>query len=84
MKRGKSLLFFIFVLVFSLNLYFVSSECEEDDIMMKLSGENGALASLWNVSNYPVSLCYSEFFGKEYSGEDPRECNGGNSLVYLQ
>lgn len=85
MKKSEDVLFFTFVLVLSLSLCFVSSECASDeDVIVKISGENGALAGLWNVSSYSTSICYSDFFGKTYSGENPRECNGGNSLFYLQ
>lgn len=83
MERKEGLVLFLVCVVICFS-FLVSAECEEEDIIFRVSSDSKSFASLWDYLDSPVSLCYSDFFGEKYIGENIRECNGGNSIAYLQ
>lgn len=52
--------------------------CSDNQIIMRLFGEENTHGALWNESIYPVKVCYNEIFGSYFDnkGMDPHQCSG--------
>ena len=63
---------------------FASAECsgDSDQVIMKFSSLLNAHGALWNQA-YDLNVCYNDLFTEDYSGTTPHECDGDDTLLYL-
>lgn len=79
MKKGIGVLFvFLFLLV---NLTLVSAVCDDDQTLFRLYRENNSHVSVYSDGNYPIEVCYNEFFEIDYMGSESHTCNADESNV---
>lgn len=55
-------------------------------LIMRLSTQTNAHvqnASAYGTGNYPVEVCYNEIFGQLYTGANPFQCTGTNTVVKI-
>lgn len=81
MKRGILVAFL--VLLFSVSFVFAVADysCDDSQIIMRLSGETNAHVGAWSDSSYPIEICYDDYFDEVFSGDNPHECTGLNTVV---
>lgn len=70
-------IFFGFFFLFS----FISASCSDNQMMFRLYQNTNSHVALWDQVNYTIPLCYNDFFGYNYSGENSHNCSQTNSNV---
>ncbi|MBX4211898.1 hypothetical protein KW787_00370 [Candidatus Pacearchaeota archaeon] len=58
-----------------------AAECDDSQIIMRLSSNNNAHGSLWS-GDYATKICYNSLFGINYSGPSPHDCSA-NTVITL-
>jgi len=66
----------------------VQPGCEiQNQTILTLYSENNSHAAVFNSTyndpNYGVPICYDTLFGHEYTGDNPWNCTGNNSIINL-
>jgi len=77
----------IFILLFTLGIVSAAScgNPDDDDLMFRLAANTNAHVELWSESNYPIEVCYSDFFsGDPSSGHTCVGPGNGNTLFWLR
>ena len=60
--------FFVLILVISI-MGFVSADCSESQLIMRLSSASNAHGALFNQS-YSYQVCFNNIFGESYTGSN--------------
>lgn len=58
-------------------------QCQEDQLILRLSNEQNAHGELWNEGTYDTSICFNSIFGSYYTGSNPHTCTGSNTVLKL-
>ncbi|MBC8435097.1 PKD domain-containing protein, partial [archaeon] len=80
MKKGIGVLFVFLFLVSS-----VYAVCSDDQTLFKLYRENNSHVSTYSDGNFPIEVCYNEFYGINYLGLEPHDCyeDNGNVVFWI-
>lgn len=79
----KRVLIVITLLIVLISCGVVFADCNEDQLIMRLSSETNAHAQNATIGTYLTSICYNDIFGVDYSKENPRVCDGMNNILSL-
>ncbi|MEK6872419.1 MAG: hypothetical protein AABW90_00215, partial [Nanoarchaeota archaeon] len=82
MSKNYIILVFLFI-IFLVGLVNAAQNCDSNQTIMKLSGENNSHGALWNDAIYTTKICYDVLYGKSFTGANPPGCTGNNKVVGL-
>lgn len=73
-------------IVFSIFLMgnFVNANCEDSQLILRLSGIDNAHVGMFNMSSYSTELCFEDFFESNYTGANPHAANAGGDNIVLE
>jgi len=83
LRKFKYLLIFISSVFIIFSIASVSSDCADEDRIMKLYSSTNSHGALWNDVSYTYDICYSQIFGSVYNGANPHFCIGTNKVLGL-
>jgi len=82
---NKAVFGFVFLLLFA-SFVSAGSMCDDDQLIMRLSGAENAHGAVYTDSDYEVEICYDQIFGESFvspPGVDSHFCSGMNSVLRL-